>query len=182
MVAKNFLKMTEYRSEEAAPQVVDLDTCPKKKSIVIGAAVTLLLGFVPYSYVFLMCHYFFGGMAAAGHFARRHRVSISAFQGVKLGVMSSMIGMLVFFVAVPLWLLPSVTDEQWAEVSEQLVKDAYESGQPEAADIAQDFLKSENVPTMLIGMFVVLLISALCLGSLGGLVGSAAFKSGPPAR
>lgn len=39
--------------ERKEVEVVDLDTCPKTKSILIGAAVAAILGMVGYSYMFL---------------------------------------------------------------------------------------------------------------------------------
>ncbi len=173
--------MNESLSEEI-PEIVDLDTCSRKKSVLIGAAFALVLSLVPYSYMFLCCHYAVAGFAGAGHFANRYQVTISPFQGAKLGALSAFVGMLVFYVAVPLWVLPSVTDEQWAEASEPFVQDAYERGQPEAAKMIESFMGADSVSTMLVVMFVVLFLASLALGSLGGVMGAVFLKKGPPAQ
>lgn len=163
-------------------EIVDLDTCSKKKSLLIAAAITTLLGFVGYSYLFLCIHYAIGGVAAAGHFANRHRVTLTSLSGAKLGAVAAFCGMLVFYVAFPLWYLPSVPEEQWMEMREQVIKQAYESGQPEAAEVAGSLFTSDNVPMFLIGIFVVLAFASLLLGALGGVIGAALFKKGPVAQ
>lgn len=169
-----------YQREEL--EIVDLDTCSKKKSILIGVAITAVLGFVPYSYLFLGIHFLLGGVAAAGHFAKRYSVTISAFTGVKLGALASLLGMLTTFVAYPLWALPTITDDEWTMVREQVMKQSYEQGRPEAADFAEKFLVADNVTLFLVVVFVMGFGFSLLLGSLGGLIGSAVFKKGPEAQ
>lgn len=163
-------------------EIVDLDTCSKRKSVLIAAAITTLLGFVGYSYIFLCIHYVIGGVAAAGHFANRHRITVSSLTGAKLGAVAAFCGMLIFYVAFPLWYLPSVPEEQWTELREQVIKQAYESGQPEAAEAAGSLFTSDNVPMFLVGILVVLTLASLLLGALGGVIGASLFKKGPAAR
>lgn len=173
--------MSEPTKEDEV-EIVDVDTCSKKKSILLATGVTILLGLVPYSYMLLLGHYVLGGLAAAGHFASRYKISISFAQGAKLGAISAFLGMLVVYVAFPLWLLPRVSDEEWAQLTEQMVKEAYESGRPEVAEAAQNLFVPENVPMFLIGLLVAGTFASLLLGALGGGLGSAFFKKGPPAQ
>lgn len=167
--------------EEESLEVVDLDSLSGKKSIAIAAAVTFLLGMVPYSYMLFCLHYLLGGLAAAGHFAKRHGVTIGLFQGAKLGAISATLGMLVAYLF-PFFMMPQVTDEEWAEISEQFVNEAYASGNPEAADVIEKMLVADNVSMFLTVMLVIGLLASVILGALGGMLGSSLFKRGPLAQ
>ncbi|MBC2606358.1 hypothetical protein [Pelagicoccus albus] len=168
--------------ERDEDEIVDLDTCSQKKSIALAAAITAVLGFVGYSYLFLCIHFVIGGLAAAGHFAKRFGITISIFTGVKMGAISSFLGMLITFVAFPLWALPSITDEEWAKLREEFIRQAYESGQPEAAEVGERIFVSDNATMFLVGIFIAGTVLSLVLGSLGGMLGATFFKKGPEAK
>lgn len=169
-------------SNETENEIVDLDACPKMKSIIIAMVVTGVLGFVGYSYLFLCIHYVIGGLAASGHFAKRHQISFSALVGAKLGAISSFFGMCLTYVGFPLWALPAISDEEWTLIREEFIKQAYESGQPEAAEVGETLFVSDNVSMFLIGIFVAGTLLSLMLGALGGLIGASFFKKGPEAK
>ncbi|MDQ8204803.1 hypothetical protein [Pelagicoccus sp. SDUM812003] len=173
--------MSDLTDNENEVEIVDLDTCSKKKSILIGALVTLLLGLVPFSYVLLLGHYLLGGLAAVGHFAKRHKITIAGFQGVKIGAMAAFLGMLPAF-GLFSYQAMQLTEEDIAPIREEAVQDAYESGQPEAVEVLEKLMVVDNIPSMLGVCFVIVGLGSLALGSLGGLIGASVFKKGPLAQ
>lgn len=172
--------MSELQEREEG-QIVDLDTCPKGKSILVGAAITAILSIASFGIPSLGLPYILGGFAAAGHFAVRHKITIKAWQGIKLGIIACLLGGLVGLVR-PVIQLMSMTEADWKEQADMLSQDAYESGMPEFADAIQELYTAENIPLFLGGMLIIVLVSGVVLGTLGGLLGSAFLKKGPLAQ
>ncbi|MDQ8181850.1 hypothetical protein [Pelagicoccus sp. SDUM812005] len=169
-------------NEREEEQIVDLDTCPKKKSILIAAAITAVLGFVGYSYLFLCIHYIIGGFAAAGGFAKRHSISISAGTGAKLGAVSSFLGMLVAFTVFAIVFYNGFAEADFETAREEILRKFYEDGQPEAAEFAEN-LTLEQVRPLVVGVMLAAGSAlSLILGALGGVIGASVFKRGPQAR
>lgn len=169
-------------NEHEEGEIVDLDTCSKKKSILIAAAITAVLGFVGYSYLFLCMHYIIGGFAAAGSFAKRHQISFSAGTGAKLGAVSAFLGMLVAFSVFAIVFYNGFAAEDFEVAREELLQKLYEDGQPEAADIVEN-LTLEQVRPLVVGVMLAAgSLLSLILGALGGIIGSSVFKKGPRAQ
>ncbi len=165
----------------AEDEIVDLDTCSKRKSILIAVAITAVLGFVPYSYPLLCGHFFLGGFAAAGHFAKLHRITISFGRGAKMGSLSAFLGMAVAFPIVFAFPLLNTSEEAWQEMADSLSQSFYERGQPEAVEVIQKALPPENIGFVVFSLFILLSVFAVLLGALGGGLGASLFKKGPQA-
>lgn len=172
--------MTDDLYQKRHDEIVDIDSCPKTKSVLLGAGVACALGFVPFSYPFFL-HYIIGGFAVAAHFAKRHRVTLSGGQGAKLGALGALGGMLAFFVIGPLWYLPSIPKETWDKLSQEMIDQSYAKGRVEVAQLLESVDLSSMVTSMLIGMFLIFLVLSLALGALGGSFGAMLFKRGPEA-
>lgn len=173
--------MSEMNEHEEG-EIVDLDTCSKKKSILIAAGITAALGFVGYSYLFLCIHYIIGGFAAAGGFAKRHSITISAGTGAKLGAVSSFLGMLVAFTVFAIVFYNGFSEADFETAREEILQKFYEDGQPEAAEFAEN-LSLEQVRPLVVGVMLAAGSAlSLILGALGGVIGASVFKKGPRAQ
>ncbi|MDQ8187304.1 hypothetical protein [Pelagicoccus sp. SDUM812002] len=169
-------------NEQEGGEIVDLDNCSKKKSILIAAAITAVLGFVGYSYIFLCMHYIIGGFAAAGSFAKQHKISFTAGTGAKLGAVSSFLGMLVAFAVFAIVFYNGFSETDFETAREEILRQFYEDGQPEAAEFAEN-LTLEQVRPLVVGVMLAAgSVLSLILGALGGVIGSSVFKKGPLAR
>lgn len=173
--------MSEF-NESQEGEIVDLDNCSKKKSILIGALVALLLGFVHYSYLFFFIHFVIGGLAGAGHFAKRHSISITGGTGLKIGAVSAFLGMLPVLVFVIGFLYTGFGDAEFETVREEIVRTMYEDGNPEAAEYAENAVLADLKPAIAVAFAAAGSVFSLVLGSFGGLLGSALFKKGPLAQ
>ncbi|MBK1877903.1 hypothetical protein [Pelagicoccus mobilis] len=169
-------------NEREEDEIVDLDSCAKKKSIFIAAAVTAVLGLVGYSYMLLGIHFVIGGFAAAGHFAKRHSISFSSMIGAKLGALSAFLGMLVSFTVFAIVFYTGFTEEDFEPLREQILQTLYEDGQPDAAEYAENMTLEQVRPLILGAMITVGSVVSLLLGALGGVIGAAMFKRGPEAK
>lgn len=169
-------------NEHEEGEIVDLDTCSKKRSILIAAAITAVLGFVGYSYLFLCIHYIIGGFAAAGGFAKRYSITISASTGAKLGAVSSFLGMLVTFTILIILFYNGVADGGIEEVREEMLQRLYEDGNAEAADWLEEF-SLDGLRFFIVSVFVAAGAAlSLILGALGGVIGASVIKKGPLAQ
>ncbi len=169
-------------NENEEEEIVDLDTCSKKKSILIAAAITAVLGFVGYSYLFLCMHYIIGGFAAAGSFAKRHQISFTAGTGAKLGAVSSFLGMLVAFTVFAIVFYNGFAEADFETAREEILRQFYEDGQPEAADLIENMTLEQVRPLVVGVMLAAGSLLSLILGALGGIIGASVFKKGPLAR
>lgn len=173
--------MSEANEHEEG-EIVDLDSFSKRKSILIAAAVTAVLGLVGYSYMLLCIHFVIGGFAAAGHFAKRYSISFSSIIGAKLGALSAFLGMLVAFVVFAIAFYTGFTEEDFEPLREQILQTLYEDGQPEAAEYAENMTLEQVRPLILGAMVTIGSVVSLLLGALGGIIGAAMFKRGPEAK
>jgi len=171
-------ELNQYEEDE----IVDLDTCSKRKSILIAVVVTAVLGLVPYSYMLLCFHYVIGGIAATGLFAKQHCISFSGTVGAKLGALSSFLGMLVVLLFFVYRFYTGFTEEDFEPLREQILQTLYEDGQPEAAEYAETMTLEQVRPLILGALVTVGSVVSLLLGALGGVIGSALFKRGPEAK
>ncbi len=170
------------KNEQEEGEIVDLDTCSKKKSILIAAAITAVLGFVSYSYIFLCMHYIFGGFAAAGGFAKRYSITIPAGTGAKLGAVSAFLGMLVTFSIFIVLFYNGVADEMIEQFRGEMLQRLYEEGRAEAADWFETF-SLDRIRLLIVFAFVAAGSAlSLILGALGGVIGASVFKKGPLAQ
>ncbi|EDY83261.1 hypothetical protein VDG1235_2886 [Verrucomicrobiia bacterium DG1235] len=169
-------------NEHEEQEIVDLDTCSRKKSILIASGITVLLGFVGYSYIFLCIHYVLGGIAASGHFAKRHSISFSSGTGAKLGALAAFFGMLPILALIVFFLYTGFGETEFEQVREEIVRTMYEDGNPEAAEFAEKAELSELKPGITAVVAVLGTSLSLLLGSIGGVIGANLFKKGPEAR
>ncbi len=173
--------MSEMNEHEEG-EIVDLDTCSKKKSILIAAAITAVLGFVGYSYLFICIHYIIGGFAAAGVFAKRHSITISSGTGAKLGAVSAFLGMLVAFGVFAYVFYNGFAQADFDTAREELLRKFYEDGQPEAAEFAEN-LTLEQVRPLVVGVMLAAgSLLSIILGAVGGVIGANLVKKGPRAQ
>lgn len=173
--------MSDQRASEPPP-ILDLDHYPKKKAILLGAAVTLLLSFVQYSWLFFCFHLAVGGLAAAGYFAKSHQISFSFWTGAKMGALASMLGVFVFYLAAPLRVLSTLSNEQWDEFKGPLIEQFYQNGQPALATELEKMAYADIRVALLIAILALMLGLAAVGGVLGGGLGALFFKRGPEAR
>lgn len=169
-------------NEGEGEEIVDLDGCSKKKSILIAAAVTAVLGMVGYSYMLLCIHFVIGGFAATGHFAKRYSISFSSMIGAKMGALSAFLGMLVSFSIFAIVFYTGFTEEDFEPLREEILQTLYQDGQPEAAEFAENMTLEQVRPLILGAMITVGSVVSLLLGALGGVIGSSMFKRGPEAK
>ena len=174
--------MSEHIPDNEQPAVLDLDDYSKKKAILLGAAVTLLLSFVPYSWVLLFGHLGVGGLTAAGYFAKSNQISFTFGTGAKMGALAALLGTFVFYLLGPARAFTMLSEEEWNELKQPYIEQFYQQGQPEVATQLENMAYGDIKPFVL-GMILLLLLALAAIGgALGGGLGAVFFKKGPEAR
>jgi len=171
--------MSDFHPREEE-QIVDLDACPKGKSVLVGAAITALLSIASFGVPSLGLPFVLGAFAAAGHFAVSYRITIRPWQGVKLGVFASALGGAAGLIR-PYLQLSSLEQWEWEDQANLLAQQAYESGMPEFADAIKEVYAPESIPLFLGAMLLLALLAALSFGALGGMLAATWLKKGPQA-
>lgn len=169
-------------NEEDDVEIVDLDQCSKKVSILIGSAVTMVLSFVPYSWILLGLHIGIGALAGVGHFTKKHAIRLSFLNGGKIGALVGILGIAAFYVVGPFWYIQTITDEEWTDWKEQIIETYYEKGNPELAKELEKVDFASMTPHALVVMAIFLVLIGAVLGFIGGGVGAAIYKRGPEAQ
>lgn len=167
---------------EEIPEIVDLDECSKKKSVLVGAAFALALSLVPYTWILFGLHLLICAAVAVGHFAKRYKVTVSFMTGAKIGTMASVLAIVVFYFVSPFWAIRNFPEEQWDTMKSDVIEQLYESGQPDAAAEITKMDFATILPYVLIAAFIVFVLFSAVLGFFGGGIGSALYKKGPEAQ
>ncbi|MEM8559956.1 MAG: DUF4199 family protein [Bacteroidota bacterium] len=160
---------------------------PKLPSILIGAAVYVLLGLTasvlnamgpPISFIagLLSCvAILVGAMVGVWHFTNTHQLTISAGQGAGLGVSVGLVGALISGVLGLALIAAGVLPDP----VEAAIEQARAMGQTEEQiDMARSMTEIFAGP---VGIAFGLVIGAL-FGAAGGAIGAAIFKKGEPDR
>ena len=170
---------------EIPPVIINLDDCPKKKSILIGSAVSFVLTINPMTVGLCCMPLIIGGLVSVFHYTKSFGVSISIVEGLKLGIFSCLLGLGASYVLYDfLWL---VFDYQIGmETYLNFVESIVEKMGPEVAETYRKSMELSD-PTKFTLMSLVSQIFSVAVsgaggGSIGGLLGAAIFKKGPLAQ
>lgn len=169
-------------NEHEEDEIVDLDSCSKKKSVLLGSLVGVLLSLVPISFLILILPYTLAGLAAVAHFTKRHTVTISSGTGAKIGALAAVIGMVPILILTISVFMTGGIDEQFEQLRHQYIKEAYENGSPQLAEAAEGLNLDDAMPLILIGVGFLLTAVSLLEGAIGGLLGAAMYKRGNLAK
>ncbi len=156
------------------------------KAMLIGAVVIVVLSLVPYVRLVCCLTHLLGIWLAISLFTGRYRLTLSYGEGIRLGVLTSLLGNYgAWLIGVVLWLV--MGDQPGAEEGRQLASwIAGKFGGPEAVEDARKQLAAQATAApglRELGVGVVVVgISAAVSGVLGGATGALMFRRGPRNR
>lgn len=152
------------------------------QAMLIGAAVILVLSLVPYVRMVCCLTHLLGIWLAIFLFTGRYRLTLSYGEGIRLGILTSLLGNYgAWLIGVVLWLV--MGEQPGAEEGRQLALwIAGKAGGPEAVEEARKAMAAQIVATpglKELGVGVVVVgISAAVSGVLGGALGALMFRRG----
>ncbi len=176
--------MSEFTSDQS-PEVVDVDQCSSKTSILIGAVTTCVLSFIPIINMLCCLHYVLAGVVSVWHFTNRHSVTIETFKGIKIAFFSILLGG-AFATIIGDALFLASGGGNLDGFKEMVIEKIEEEGGPQseqAVQFIEQYMPDEIGPVHLVGLFIAqmifLAIGAAVTGAIAGALGAAIFKKGP---
>ncbi len=152
------------------------------KPMLIGAALIFVIGLIPFS-ALLCCLPQLGGALLAVHlFTATYRLTISYGRGIKLGILTCLVGGLALWVvAIAARLLFNY--QFGAKESETIAVFFAKFGGPEAVKAVQDAIAAQQAQELGVAQILIQLLAtavfAAVLGLIGGALGAVLFKRGP---
>ena len=178
-------EMSVFQADNGGPEVVDLDSCSKLRSVLVGGGVTAALSFVP---VLPTAHLIVGGLIAVGFFTKTYQIAIKRRVGAGIGLMAVALGTTVSYPFSPeVSFVLALQDAEFAAAQkEQMVKALYQEGSAKMAQFWEknfpEVLEAELVPWVLGFGYVFVLVFVSIFGALGGALGAMIFRKGRVAQ
>ena len=171
-------------SDEApdSPQTPDPASEPDDfKAMLIGAAMIYIVGLIPYTGLLCCLPQIFGVMLTLHLFTRWYRLTLGYGDGIKLGILTALLGMMALQVtAVALLLLAHY---RVGGELEPLILRMFSFAGPDAVQKMKEAMEAQrNQGITLVGLVIGILstvVGASITGLIGGALGAALFKRGP---
>ena len=152
------------------------------QAMLIGAGIIVAVSFIPYASMACCLPHLIGAVVAVHLYTRKYGLTISYGKGIKLGVLTCLMGGLAVWVVITAVLL--VFGYQiGAKDVEAITLYFAKLGGPEAVEKTKEALEAQKNQGISVGHIVIGLVSVSVLaaisGLIGGALGAALFKRGP---
>jgi len=169
----------ETPSPSSPPSVEEPDDF---QAMLIGAGIIFVVSFIPYASMSCCLPHLIGALVAVHLFTRKYGLTLSYGKGIKLGVLTCLMGGLTAWVVV-MALMLLFGYQVGAKEGETIALFFAKMGGPEAVEKAKEALAAQKSQGLTVVQVVLGFVSACVFtaisGVIGGALGAAIFKRGP---